>query len=308
MLGDAFPLAAGETVGDEIEEGAVLVAHFSAALGSVESSTNIGVLAGGEIPRAGNPNYGSVRQLELAENEILALVRAGGTSILEQPRASGRHFGEIEQPQRQIDKMDSQVDQAAAAGQRRIVKPAITGPVGIVERQVGGEWLPQRAGGNEAADRLHRRGVAVGEIHSKKPVGVARGVEHGLDFAGVAAERLLAEHGDARVQRFDTLFGVKRARSSNHHPARIEREHVLERADSLRIGSEGMRFGGGLGTGVADRDRLGLTGAEHGFHPVAADPAGAEKAEPDHVVTTAFTKPSGRSRVASKASPSWSSL
>jgi hypothetical protein len=49
--------------------------------------------------------------------------------------------------------------------------------------------LSQRTRLHAFADRLHRRGVPVGQIDPEQLVGAAGGVEHLRDFTAVAAKR-----------------------------------------------------------------------------------------------------------------------
>src|SRR5205823_10964460 len=101
--------------------------------------------------------------------------------------------------------MHAEVDEAAAARQLRVPKPAAPRGVGSVEGDGGGKDAAKIAGVNSLTDRLHRRGVAVGQVHAEQPVGSPCGVEHGLDFPAIAAERLLTEDRCASGECFEAL-------------------------------------------------------------------------------------------------------
>ena len=179
-----------------------------------------------------------------------------------------------------------------------------------MEDEVGGEYPAERAGGDQVADGLHARGEAVGQVDAEKPVADAGSGDDGGGLGGGAAERLLAEDGDAAGQRGDRLTGVQRGRRRDDEAVEVEVEEGLEAGDPFRVRGERAGLGQHGGRGIADRDRVDLAGGQHRLHAVPADPADSE--EPDagagqSKVTSALRKPSGRSRVASSASPSRSS-
>ena len=132
IAGDPLTVAALEPVSDEIEEGAILVAHFGSALSAVKAGADVRVLPGREVPRAGDSDRGSIGEFNLTECEILDLVGSGCAAFLQRPAMNGNDLGKVEQPQREVDEVDSEINQATAARKLGIVEPGVPRAVGIV--------------------------------------------------------------------------------------------------------------------------------------------------------------------------------
>jgi hypothetical protein len=210
-----------------------------------------------------------------------------------------------ERPEREVHQVDAEVHDAAAARQRPVVEPGLVRPVGVVEDEVGREDPPQFAGLDEIADAPGALGEAVGQVHRQQPVRRPCRLHHRGRLRRRPAERLLAEHRRAGAQRGDGLPGMQRGGRRDDHAIEAHRQHLLERRAGARFGCQHLCLGRHAGGGVADRHRLRYARLQDRLHPVPADPADAEEAEPrPHGVTTAFRKPSGLSRVASSASAS----
>ena len=81
-------------------------------------------------------------------------------------------------------------------------------------------------------------------------------------------------------------------------------EQLVQAADDLGVGRQLARLPRHLGRWVGDAGDLHGAGLDDGLHAVTADPADAEETHAGHGITSAFRKPSGRSRVAFSASSS----
>jgi hypothetical protein len=120
---------------------------------------------------------------------------------------------------------------------------------------------------------------AVGEIDREQPVGAARCIDHGLHFRGGAAQRLLAEHGHAALQRADRLLGVQGAGGRDHHAVHTGSEDGIEVGHNLRIGRELAGLLSHFGRGIGDGRHIHRLRLQDGLHAVAADPADAKKTQ-----------------------------
>ena len=122
-----------------------------------------------------------------------------------------------------------------------------------MEHQIDRMDMPQLAGLNALADRAHARRPPIGEIDAQQPVCSPRRIDHRRHFRATAAERLLAEDGNAPVQRPDGLFGVKRARRRDDDAVQ---RLLQQRVDIVQLhGAGGQRPGlrAIVGQCVADR-------------------------------------------------------
>src|SRR5207244_3176793 len=81
----------------------------------------------------------------------------------------------FKRPEGEIDEVDAEVDDAAAAGERRVAEPRLVGTVGVVEDEVDGIDAANVAGRDEASDASHRLRVPVREIDAEQPVSATCG-------------------------------------------------------------------------------------------------------------------------------------
>jgi len=148
-----------------------------------------------------------------------------------------------------------------------------------VEDQVDREDLPQLARADALADLPHPLGEAVGEVDGKEAVGGARGIDHGARLRGGAAERLLAEHRGAALQRAHRLLRVQRAGRGDHDPVQPQGQQLVQPGDDLRARGRFLRRGDHLRGGIGDGGHLGHAGVGDGLHAVAPDPPHAQEAQ-----------------------------
>ena len=206
--------------------------------------------------------------------------------------------------------MDPEIHHAAATRLLAPVEPRFVGAVGIVEGKVRREHFAEPALAYQFGDRPGCCRMAIGEVHSEQAVRLLRRLDHRARFGLVAPQRLLAEHCDPPLESRDRLRRVQRAGRGDDEAIELAIEHLVERTRDLRGRGD---FQGGfdtVGRRIAQRRRRYHSFGDDRLHPVAADPAGAEKpyARKAHSKSTsALTKPSGLSRVASSASASRSS-
>jgi hypothetical protein len=174
--------------------------------------------------------------------------------------------------------MNAEVDDAAAASEDRIAKPRLVWPVGVVEDEV--DRVHGRDRGDPLAQRPGRSGVAVGEIDSEQAIGAPRGAKDALGLGRSASQRLLAEDGEARLERGDGLVCVQRARGGDDDPVEGGLQQTVEAACEDDIGDV---LGGrqqALRCRICEHGDLGHAAVGNRAHPVPADPARAEKAQP----------------------------
>ncbi len=105
---------------------------------------------------------------------------------------------------------------------------------------------------------------------------------------------------------------MERRGRGDHHAVRAEREQVDQRLAAARLRCNPTAQVDRLRVLVRKPHDPGKSAGRQRLHPVPANPAETKKAKPRHclhgilhgIITTAFTKPSGLSRVASSASSS----
>ncbi len=151
-------------------------------VGAVEGGRDDGVAAGLQAPRAGELHGGAGLEREGRDRVILDPVVPAAERLAagEQPCRQVGDRGEAEHPQGEVDEVDAEIHDAAAARERRIVEPRLVGPVGVVEDEIDRVDAPQLARLHQLADAAHAVREAIREIDREEPVGGARRRDHGL--------------------------------------------------------------------------------------------------------------------------------
>ena len=219
------------------------------------------------------------------------------------------------QPQRCVDQMHAEIDEAAAARQRAVAKPRLVGAVSVVERQVDRMRAAQPALVDLGLQGAERGGVAVGEVDAQPAVRPPRRLDDPRRLPRRPRQRLLAEDGTPGLQRRDRLLGMERGGRGEDDPVESCRQQLVQPGAADRLRRECRGGIGRLGVGIRDRgDLCRATFGQRAASGSAADPAEAEKSKPrlarlgplQHL-TQALTKPGGLSRVSFSAAPTSSS-
>jgi hypothetical protein len=181
-----------------------------------------------------------------------------------------------------------------------------------VEDELDGVHRADRAGRHALAQRERRGRAAVGHVDAEQPPGALGRRDHRPRLGGAAAERLLAEHGHAALQRGDRLLGVQRAGRRDDDPVEVGGEQLLEVRRVQPGARRGARGGGeAVAVGIGERRDVRLAARRDRLQAQPADPAGPEEAHPwkrrcrdrRHGRTSALRKPSGRASAVANASP-----
>src|SRR5205085_6799032 len=131
---------------------------------AVKGDADDAVAAGAEVPRAGELQRGAAGEVDARGGEVLDGVRA----VMEEARAHALHARKAERPEREVDKVDAEVDDAAAAGERGVVEPWLVGTVRVVEDEIGGVDLAERAAVDDLLHRAHRFGEAIRQVDAEE--------------------------------------------------------------------------------------------------------------------------------------------
>src|SRR5215213_6424949 len=107
--------------------------------------------------------------------------------------------GKSERPQREVDQVYAEVDDASASREGRIVEPRLVRAVRVMKRQVDGVDGSELSALHQVADALHAGRVTVRQIDAKEPVGRARRGNDASRFVRCARQRLLTEYGHAAL-------------------------------------------------------------------------------------------------------------
>src|SRR5687768_12598392 len=96
--------------------------------------------------------------------------------------------------------MNSQIQNAAAAGQRVVVKPRLVRAIGVMKPRVDREHLSQRAALDQRLHLLHRGNVSIREIDPERAVSSSRDFNNASGLESVASERLLTEDRQTAIE------------------------------------------------------------------------------------------------------------
>jgi hypothetical protein len=224
-------------------------------------------------------------------------------------RLDALHLRPAQRPQRQVHQVDAQVHHAPAARLRGVVEPRLVRPIGVVERSDRPHApapAPRRAPARAMRDHAFRSG------RTGRPPAAGRASRRRHHCSTSAAVRPSGFWQNTAAPASSAWIDCSACSALGvaiTTPSSPERQHLVEPADHLRVRRERLGRRYALGRRIRHRGCLHRPAGEDRLHPVPADPADAKEpdARPAHKVTSAFRNPSGRSRVASSASPSRSS-
>ena len=219
--------------------------------------------------------------------------------------------------------MHAEVHHASASGERGIVEPGLVRPVGVMKDEVRRVDPTEFSGADHVAHPPHPFGEAIGQVHGEEPVRPARGVDGGPHLAFRPPQRFLAEDRGTPFERPDRLLRMHRARRCDHHAVEARAQEAVQSPDLLRAGRQSPALRPpSRATGRRWRRRLRRQSrgspAGDGVRSIRL-PGSRCAGERGHTrlrlvrslhhqgVTRALRNPSGRSRVASRASPRRSS-
>jgi hypothetical protein len=183
-----------------------------------------------------------------------------------------------------------------------------------VEHQVGREHAAQPTGAHHVTDPLHGRREPVRKVDVEQPIGGPGRLDHAAGLLGVATEGLLAEDGQAALERGDRLVGVESAGRGDHDSVEVHREQLVQALRHLRRRRQLLRALGRRADGIGEGDDVGHLARRERPEPPRPDPAQAEQAQPRpqrrrparhraHATTNPLMKPSGRRSAALRARP-----
>ncbi len=98
------------------------------------------------------------------------------------------------QPQRQIDEVNAQIQQAPSSRQLPIETPAFVGTIRIVKSEIDGSDTTQLPASHALTQLGHSLNVAITKIHAEQSIGAPRSLDNAFGIRCVGGERLLAEH------------------------------------------------------------------------------------------------------------------
>ena len=110
-----------------------------------------------------------VRKIDARRREILHLSRAVAERRAFDEEAARNFFDarEIQRPEREVHKVNAEVNDAATSGKFRVGEPRLVRAVCVVKNDVDGENAAERALANQFVNLLHARGVAIREVHAQ---------------------------------------------------------------------------------------------------------------------------------------------
>ena len=163
-----------------------------------------------------------------------------------------------------------------------IVEPGFVRPIRVEEGQLDVEDSSDAARADHTPHDRGGLGPPVRQIHAEQPVGPAGRLDDAPDLGGGPAQRLLAEHGQAPVERRDALLRVQGAGRGDHHRIEVLRQQIVELIAHMHLGSD-----------LPARPDARLIGIDHGgdFHQrtfrqglkaIASDPPDAGETQLRH--------------------------
>src|SRR5215213_10993925 len=93
---------------------------------------------------------------------------------------------------------------------------------------LNGEDSAKLAGLNPVSNKFHSVNKSIGQIHCEQPIGMPGRFEHSASFGHISAEWLLAEHGQAMLERPLGLRRMERAGGRDNDPIEIHINKVVE--------------------------------------------------------------------------------
>ena len=149
-----------------------------------------------------------------------------------------------------------------------------------MERQLGCEDFADHAVTHDAAYGTHRIGEPIGEVGGQEPVRRPRGPNHSGDLYGVAAQRGLAEHGEAAAERRHRQARMQRVRHRDDDAIDVGLEQINRCRNQSGIGHEREPARECLSRDVPEQGRDGNVAARKLRQTAAAAGAHTEEAQP----------------------------
>lgn len=183
------------------------------------------------LPGTGQSHNLPAPRPKLGECVVLHL-RSAGRQELTRRIQRAMHLGNtltVQHPEGQVDKMHSQIHHATTTGLAAIVEPILVRPVSIMKLKIDGKDLTEFSAAKDVVDDADPPGFPVGEIDTDQPGCRARCRQNGGHLSRVAAQGLLAEHGDAPLQYLDCLRSVHGTWRGNHYTVRFKGKEFVHR-------------------------------------------------------------------------------
>lgn len=140
-----------------------------------------------------------------------------------------RHRGKVEGPERQVDQVNAQIDDAAAPGLHRVIKPRFVRAISIVKSQFDGVDMTDLAALYQLAHGLYTAQKTIRQIDCQKSVR-APGCGHGLPgFGSRPSQGFLTKHTESGVRTGDGLDRMQGTWCGNHDAIEMRlAEEVVE--------------------------------------------------------------------------------
>src|SRR6478735_5862877 len=122
------------------------------------------------------------------------------------------HGSRAEHEARRVDQVHAEIDEAAAACERRIASPGFVGTISVVEDELGREHASELAGAHDLSNLAQGLGVTIAKVGAEQTIGSLCCLDHGARVGGRASNRLLTKDRQAMLERSQTLARVERAR------------------------------------------------------------------------------------------------
>src|SRR5690348_9213790 len=99
--------------------------------------------------------------------------------------------------EREIDQVHAEIQNTAAARERKVVEPRFVWPISVMKHGIDGKDFAERAGLDQPTHHLHRRNVSVREIHAEQTTRSLCGFNDASCFGSRSTQRFLTEHSKA---------------------------------------------------------------------------------------------------------------
>jgi hypothetical protein len=134
----------------------------------------------------------------------------------QEPTGRVSHPWKTKHPQRQVNQMQAQINDAATTRLHGVIKPGFIGTIGVMEDQFHGIDLANLTRLNEPSHGLYAMHETVGQVYSEESIGCPGGVHDTAGLGSRAPQWFLAKHRQPGSQGLDRLLGMQRTRCGNH--------------------------------------------------------------------------------------------
>jgi hypothetical protein len=233
------------------------------------------------IPRARKTYHCTAALTERRKCQVLDCFLAGADrlSLRKQVAAHQLDCRRSLQPQRQIDQVNAQIEQAAATGESPLVAPRLVGTVRVVEGELHSEDVAELASRDAPTQLVHATHVPIAIVDAEQAIGRLSSRDDSLRLSSADRERLLAEHRYATLQTFQCLLRMTAVRCGDDDSVDIALQQLRNVASSNRAGEPFDRGTHALRIDVGKHRHLDFRKLRCSIESLAADPAQPEKTQ-----------------------------